>query len=220
VGQILLKLKQHNLDENTIVIFTADNGHELYYSKEGRVLKPYTNMQTGDRFDDFKQKYYSNLGGDIFDGNGGRAGLKRSNLEGGINVPLIIRWPQQIRKGRTSQRLTANYDILPTIAEITGYSKKYKSDGISFYNELIGESDKDEHNFVVYSSFLGPTLITNDGWKLRSYLKKDAFELYFLFDDYREETDLSEKFPGKFEELKNKLLEACDGNFKNGLFSF
>jgi len=85
---------------------------------------------------------------------------------------------------------------------------------------LIGVSDKDEHSFVVYSSFLGPTLITNDGWKLRSYLKKDAFELYFLPDDYREETDLSEKFPEKFEELKNKLLKACDGNFKNGLFSF
>lgn len=220
VGQILLKLKEHNLDENTIVIFSADNGHELYYSKEGRVLKPYTNMQTGEPFDDYKQKYYSNLGGDIFDGNGGRAGLKRSNLEGGINVPLIIRWPQQIRKGRTSKRLTANYDILPTIAEITGYSEKYKSDGISFFNELIGVSDKDEHSFVVYSSFLGPTLITNDGWKLRSFLKKDAFELYFLPDDYREETDLSEKFPEKFEELKNKLLEECDGNFKNGLFSF
>lgn len=220
VGQILLKLKETNLDENTIVIFTADNGHEIYYSKEGRVLKPYTNMQTGERFDDYKQKYYSNLGGDIFDGNGGRAGLKRSNLEGGIHVPLIIRWPQQIREGRTSKRLTANYDILPTIAEITGYSAKYKTDGISFYNELIGISDQEEHNFVVYSSFLGPTLITNDGWKLRSYLKKDVFELYFLPDDYREENDLSERFPEKFKALKNTLLEACDGNFKNGLFSF
>lgn len=220
VGQILLKLKEHNLEENTIVIFTADNGHEIYYSKEGKVLKPYTNMQTGERFDDYKKKYYSSLGGDIFDGNGGRAGLKRSNLEGGINVPLIIRWPQRIQKGRTSQRLTANYDILPTIAEITGYAKKYKTDGISFYSELIGENNGNYHDFVVYSSYIGPTLITNDGWKLRTYLPNDVFELYYLPDDFQEETDLSEKFPEKFEELKNKLLEACDGDFKNGLFSF
>ncbi len=218
VGQILLKLKAHNLDENTIVIFTADNGHEIYYSKSGRVLKPYTNMQTGERFDDYKRKYYSDLAGDVFDGNGGRSGLKRSNLEGGINVPLIIKWPKVIQKGRISNRLTANYDILPTLAEITGYSKKYKTDGISFYNEMIGENNQDVHKFVVYSSFLGPTLITENGWKLRTYLKKDAFELYFLPDDFREEKDLSKRFPDKLEELKSKLLEACDGDFKNGFY--
>ena len=220
VGQILLKLKEHNLDENTIVIFTADNGHEIYYSKEGRVLKPYANMKTGKRFDDYKHKYYSNLGGDIFDGNGGRAGLKRSNLEGGISVPLIIRWPQRIQRGRTSQRLTTNYDILPTIAEITGFSKAYKTDGISFYGELIEVKNDIEHEFVVYSSFIGPTLITNDGWKLRTYLTKDVFELYYLPDDPREETDLSGKFPEKLEKLKNNLLKACDGSFTNGLYSF
>ncbi len=220
VGQILLKLKELNLDENTILIFTSDNGHEIYYSQAGRVLKPYTNMQTGERFDDYKRKYYSDLGGDVFDGNGGRAGLKRSNLEGGINVPLIIRWPQKIRKGRISQRLIANYDILSTLSEITGYSKKFKTDGISFYSELLEEGSGLEHDFVVYSSYTGPALITNDGWKLRTFLSQDVFELYFLPDDNREVMDLSEEFPEKFDELKNKLLEACDGDFRNGLFSY
>lgn len=218
VGQILSKLKEHNLDENTIIIFTADNGHEIYYSKPGRVLKPYTNMKSGKRFDDYERKYYSDLAGDVFDGNGGRAGLKRSNLQGGINVPLIVRWPQEIPKGSVSKRLVANYDMLPTIATITGYSEKYKSDGISFYNELIGESDNDEHNFAVYSSYTGPTLITNDGWKLRTYLKKEAFELYFLPNDFREEKDLSKEYPDKFTEFKRNLLIACDGDFDNGLY--
>lgn len=219
IGQILSKLKEHNLDDNTIVIFTADNGHEIYYSKAGRILKPYTNSQTGERFDDYERKYYSDLAGDVFDGNGGRAGLKRSNLEGGINVPLIIKWPQKIKKGRISKRLIANYDILPTIAEITGYSEKYKTDGASFYKELIEDENHEEHEFVVYSSFVGPTLITNDGWKLRTYLNKDAFELYFLPKDFREEKDLSKKFPDKMKELRSKLLEACDGDFYNGLYS-
>ncbi len=220
VGQILLKLKEHDLDKNTIVIFTADNGHEIYYSQRGRILKPYTNMETGERFDNYKRKYYSELAHDIFDGNGGRAGLKRSNLEGGIHVPLFVRWPGKIPKAKVSDRLVANYDILPTLADITGYSGKLKSDGISFYKELIGETAEEEHNYVVYSSFLGPTLINSDGWKIRAYLPKNVFELYYLPDDFREETDLKEKFPKKFKELKDKLLNACDGNFKNGLFSY
>lgn len=220
VGQILDKLKAHNLEENTIVIFTADNGHEIYYAQDGRVLKPYTNMQTGERFDDYYRKYYSNLAGDVFDGNGGRAGMKRSNLEGGINVPLIIKWPNKIRKGRTSQRLTANYDILATIADITGYSEPFYTDGLSFYNELLEEETDINHDFVVYSSFKGPTLVTNDGWKLRTYLPQNAFELYYLPDDFREETDFSEKFSEKFAALKNKLLEACEGNFEHGHFTY
>jgi hypothetical protein len=83
---------------------------------------------------------------------------------------------------------------------------------------LIAKKPKAKHEFVVYSSFTGPSLVCNDGWKLRSYLSKNVFELYYLPNDFREETNLSAKFPVKFEELKNKLLDACEGNFKNGLF--
>lgn len=220
VGQILDKLKALNLEENTIVIFTADNGHEIYYAQDGRTLKPYTNMQTGERFDDYYRKYYSNLAGDVFDGNGGRAGMKRSNLEGGINVPLIIKWPNKIRAGRTSQRLTANYDILATIADITGYSEPFKTDGLSFYQELLGKASETQHEFVVYSSFKGPTLVTNEGWKLRTFLPQNAFELYYLPDDFREENNLSEKYPDKFADLKAKLLEACEGDFEHGHFTY
>ena len=218
VGQILEKVKKLGIDDNTIIIFTSDNGHEIYYSKEGRIQKPYANIETGERFDDYKSKFYSKAGGDVFNGNGGRAGLKRSNLQGGINVPLIIKWPQKINKGRNSKRLVANYDIFPTIAEITGFSKTFESDGISFYKELIEENNDNEHEFIVYSSFTGPTLITDDGWKIRTHLEKDAFELYYLPDDFREENNLSEKYPKKLKNLKRKLLEACDGDFNNGLY--
>ncbi|MFC2132418.1 arylsulfatase [Bacteroidota bacterium] len=219
VGQILQKLKELDIDDNTIVIFTSDNGHEIYYAQKDRILKPYTNMKTGVVFDNLENKYYSELAGDVFDGNGGRAGLKRSNLQGGIEVPLIIRWPKNIPPGKISKRLVANYDILPTIAEITGFSGTINTDGISFFDELTEKNNEIGHEFVVYSSFLGPTLITNDGWKIRTYLKKNSFELYYLHDDYREEHDLAEKYPEKLKELKNKLLEACDGNFNNGHYS-
>ena len=218
VGQIMDELKRLKLDDNTIVIFTSDNGHEIYYAQKGRVHKPYTNMKTGERFDDLNRKFYSELGGDIFNGNGGRAGLKRSNLQGGISVPLIIRWPEKIRHGRISNLLVANYDILPTIADATGYSKSFKTDGISFYDELIEENPDNKHEQIVFSSFLGPTLITSDGWKIRSYLSSGVFELYYLPDDYREENELSEKYPEKLNTLKKKLFKACDEDFNNGLF--
>ncbi|WP_268034761.1 arylsulfatase [Algoriphagus sp. PAP.12] len=220
VGQILEKLEELGLDENTIVIFTADNGHEIYYGQKGRTLKPYTNMKTGVRFDDFESKYYSELAGDIFNGNGGRAGMKRSNLEGGINVPLIARWPNHIKPGATSHRLTANYDLLATIADLVGYQQQLETDGVSFSEELKGfGAGSENHDFVVYSSFIGPTLITDDGWKIRTYLPENAFELYNLNDDPREENNLAAKYPEKLLELKDKLLKACDGDFENGHYN-
>ncbi|WP_343329124.1 arylsulfatase [Polaribacter staleyi] len=219
VGEIMHKLKEENIADNTIVIFMSDNGHEIYYGQKGRVQKPYTNMKTGKRFDDLNDKYYSDLGGDVFDGNGGRAGLKRSNLQGGINIPLIFNWPNKIKPGSISNRLVANYDILSTIADITGFDKPVNTDGISFYNELLGNQATKQHDFVVYSSYTGPTLITNDGWKIRSYLKKDVFEIYYLPNDFKEEKNLSQQNPEKLEELKQKLLTACEGDFNNGLYS-
>ncbi len=219
VGQILHKLKDLNIDENTIVIFTSDNGHEIYYAQEGRIIKPYADMKSGVLFDNLKNKYYSEAAGDIFDGNGGRAGLKRSNLQGGIRVPLIVRWPDKIKRGRTSKQLIANYDILPTIAEIADFTGAIKTDGISFYKELLDTPEQVEHKFIVYSSFMGPTLITRDGWKIRTYLNKEVFELYYLPDDFREENDLAEKYPEKLEELTIILLSACDGDLFNGLYT-
>jgi arylsulfatase A-like enzyme len=219
VGQIMQKLKRLNIDDNTVVMFTSDNGHEIYYSQKGRIHKPYTNMLTGEVFDNLENKYYSKSGGDVFDGNGGRAGLKRSNLQGGIQVPLIIRWPGKIQPKRISDLLVANYDILPSIAEIAGYSKPFGTDGISFVPELIEIDAENDHDFIVYSSYYGPTLITNDGWKIRTYLAQDVFELYYVPDDFREENDLSKVYPDKVEELKSQLLKACDGDFRNGLFT-
>ena len=218
VGRIMQELKNLQLDDLTMVIFTSDNGHEIYYEQEGRVHKPYTNMQTGEVFDNLEHKYYSIPAGDVFDGNGGRAGLKRSNLQGGVKVPLIMHWPGVIQPGQVSERLVAAYDFLPTLAEMVGYSGKFRSDGLSFYGELTGEGGKKEHDYIVFSSFTGPALVTSDGWKIRSYLKEDVFELYYLPDDFREENNLAEAKPEKLEELKQLLLLACEGDYGNGFY--
>jgi arylsulfatase A-like enzyme len=219
VGKIILELQKLGIDDKTMVIFTSDNGHEIYYAQEGRIHKPYSNLETGELFDNLERKYYSKAAGDVFDGNGGRAGLKRSNLEGGLQVPLIIRWPARIPPGSISQRLVTAYDFLSTLAEVTGNQGNFASDGLSFYGELIGEKPGNEHEFIVFSSFYGPALISREGWKLRTYLEQEVFELYYLPDDFREETDLAGEYPEKLSELKQKLLEACDGDLMNGYFS-
>jgi len=219
VGRIMKKLKELQIENNTLVIFTSDNGHEIYYAQKDRIHKPYTNMKTGEVFDNYEQKYYSKLAGDVFDGNGGRAGMKRSNLQGGIDVPLIIRWPDKIPRESVSHRLIANYDILATIAELTGYKKALQGDGLSFCSELIDSNPGAEHDFLVFSSFEGPTLITKEGWKIRSIIKKKSFELYDLNEDFREENNLAEKYPDKLKQLKLLLLDACEGDLNNGLYS-
>ena len=58
--------------------------------KKGRCEKPYKNLQTDQLFDDYTDKYYSDLAGDIFNGNAGMAGLKRSNQDGGVHIPLVF----------------------------------------------------------------------------------------------------------------------------------
>lgn len=220
VGQIMAHLKNLKIDDNTLVIFTSDNGHEIYYTQDGRTYKPYKNVNTGVKFDDLKHKFYSHLGGDVFNGNGGRAGLKRSNLQGGIQAPLIARWPAKIKAGRKSDLLVANYDFMATLADVTGFKRMPKTDGISFYSELIGQENNKQHDFVVYASFIGPTIITNDGWKLRTHLPQKAFELYYLPEDFKEENNLVEKFPKKVKALKKEMLKACNGDLENGVFTF
>ncbi|WP_209404379.1 arylsulfatase [Pseudozobellia sp. WGM2] len=219
VGQLMLKVKQLGIDDNTIIIFTADNGHEIYYAQEGRITKPYSNSSTGELFDNLKHKYYSHLSGDVFNGNGGRAGLKRSNLQGGIQVPLIVRWPKRLKRGSVSNKLIANYDLLPTLVEITGFKGKVTVDGLSFYDELVGKRHKKEYRTVVYSSYTGPALITNDGWKIRTDLKENFFELFYLPEDFKEENDLSKQHPQKLQNLKEQLLMACENDLYNGLFT-
>lgn len=218
VGIIMNELKVLGIDDNTMVIFTSDNGHEIYYTKEGRVMKPVRNMKTGEFFDDITTKYYSDLGGDVFDGNDGMAGVKRSNWEGGVRIPLIVRWPGKIKSGVTSNQLVANYDLMATFADLTGFTLPKNKDGVSYLPNLLGNEGK-SHDYVVYSSFMGPALVTKDGWKLRYFAESDIFQLYYLPDDYKEENNIILLNKEKAEQLKKILIEECNGDLDNGWFS-
>jgi arylsulfatase A-like enzyme len=80
VGIIISELRELGLEENTLVVFSSENGHSVYYLQEDRIVRPYRDMRTGEYFDGSYNKYYSDRAGDIFNGNMGLAGLKESNL--------------------------------------------------------------------------------------------------------------------------------------------
>ncbi|WP_111709780.1 sulfatase-like hydrolase/transferase [Lutibacter citreus] len=214
VGQIYKKLEELDILDNTIIIFTGDNGHEIYTRQKGKTEHGRATL-TGGKFNDISTKFYSEVNGDIFDGNDGMAGLKRSNWEGGVRVPLFWYWKGKIKAGSVSNELVANYDLLNTISEITNGKTVLGKDSKSYLNTLFG-GEKSVHDYTVYASKFGPAIVTKNGWKLRSLLRENIFQLYYLPDDYREENVLNEQNPEKVEELKKILLEKCDADFKNG----
>lgn len=216
VGLILDELDRLNLADNTMVIFSSDNGHEVYYRKKGRCPGRIED-KNGRKYDNIDYKFNSDLGGDIFNGNDGMSGLKFSSWEGGTRIPYIIRWPRVIKPNTTTNHMMANYDFMATLADILGVELPSWKDGISYYSILQNkESDQIKHDYIVYGSNEGPALISHDGWKIRYILKANRFQLFNIYDDYREENDLSGKYPEKVKELGEKMLKACDGNFNNG----
>ena len=109
------------------------------------------------------------MSGDVFDGNNGLAGLKYTNWEGGVRVPLIWYWKGQIDAGSQSTQMVSNYDFLNTVAEIAGVKKLKEKDGRSYAKTLFGKKAK-ERDYTVYSSKMGPSLVSKEGWKLRYFL--------------------------------------------------
>lgn len=214
VGRIHKKLDELGILDNTIIVFTGDNGHEVYTLEEGRTATDF-DVKSGEAYDDVKTKFYSETGNDIFDGNDGMAGLKRSNWEGGTRVPLFWYWKGNIKKGQVSNQMVSNYDFLNTLAEIVGLPQRTEKDGISYAKSLFG-GQSEVRGYTPTSSKLGPALVTKDGWKLRYYTKKDIFQLYYLPEDYKEENDLSEKYPEKLETLKAILFKECGNDWENG----
>ncbi len=178
VGEVLQKLKDKGLDENTIVIFTSDNGpHE-----EGGADPTF------------------------FGRDGKLRGLKRQCYEGGIRIPFIVRWPGKVAAGTTNDHQLAFYDIMPTFCDLVGvknYVKKYTNrkkqgpdyfDGISFAPTLLGKDGQKEHDFLYWEFNETDQIGVRMGdWKL--VVKKGTPLLYNLADDIHEDNDISAAHP-------------------------
>lgn len=206
------EVKALGLEDNTIIVFSADNGHEIYYSQKGRCEKPYRNMVTGELFDDFQNKYYSNLSGDVFNGNADMAGLKRSNLEGGIHVPLAYYWKNHLPEGETRNDIVSNYDFLTTMADMLNVKLNSNKDGISYWENLLNNTPIDTARYIIANSNYGPAIIMNNGWKLRRFQDADTYELYNLREDPSETKDAIEENP----EMAAKLFNLLQTQMQQG----
>ena len=216
VGIILDELERLGIDDRTMIIFCSDNGHEVYAKQEGRTTGRNKNLDN-EQFDEITTKFYSETGGDVFNGNDGMGGLKFSSWEGGTRIPYIVRYPGYVPENTESNQMIANYDVMPTLADLIGVNSPNGKDGVSFLPTLFEQSEQQEsREWVVYASRLGPALVTSDGWKCR-YINKDKnFQLYNLKEDYREEHEQSSDYPHLVERLSGWLLKACDGNYQHG----
>ncbi len=184
VGQVVDKLKELGLYDNTIIVFTSDNGPH----------------QEGGADPDF------------FNSNGGLRGYKRDVYEGGIRVPFLVVWPGVVRQGETGF-VCSFWDMMPTFAEMTGEQVKV-TDGISIMPLLRGKGKQKEHDYLYFEfqELGGRQAVRQGDWKLvrlnASQGDASVYELYNLAEDPAEKRDLLADCPEKVKELKQLMQEA------------
>ena len=206
VGILLAELEKLKILDNTIVVFAVDNGHETYYTNGNRCLKSPIRDMDGKKFDAWDYPYRSDRTGDRFDGNDGMSGKKWMNWEGSVRVPLVFRWAGKIDAGKESEQVVANYDLLPTFADLLNIKLPTPKDGVSLLPVLLEKKERlPEQRYVYFSSGEGPAVVDGDGWKLRYNQKMKKYRLHYLPEDYKEERILNEEHPKIFKRLKNQL---------------
>ncbi len=185
VGEIIAKLKELGIYDNTIIIFTSDNGPH----QEGGADPDY------------------------FNSNGPLKGYKRDLYEGGIRVPMIAVWNGKIEAGSETDHISAFWDVFPTLAEITGAKTPEEIDGISFLPTLLGNKEKQKMHEYMYWEFHekgGRKTLRKGDWKLVQYdvfdPEKTRTELYKLSNDVGEENNLAAENP----EMVKELLEIMN----------
>jgi len=183
VGRIMDLIKHHGIDENTIVIFTSDNG-------------PYNGSPTATEF---------------FDSNGIFKGGKRDVYEGGIRIPFIARWPGKITAGRVSDQMLAFWDVMPTLAEIAGLEAPKGIDGISMLPAFLGKKQK-SHEYLYWDyGHVRKTFkqaLRMDNWKGIRIGVENPFELYNLKDDPGETKDVASQHPAIVKKIESLMKDA------------
>ena len=210
VGLILNELKTLGLADNTAVFFTSDNGHELYYGPKPNYKKQL--LSKGNPANLTDKKWRTREHGDIFDGAGGRAGLKRSGYQGGMQCPMIVRWPGKIVAGTETRILSSHYDFMATLADLVGEESPAGKDGVSYLPTLLGHPQAKTHEFIfVNNSFTqmgSSAVITREGYKLvEADRKNNLFQLYNIASDNQERHDLAAQHPEIIDRLKRILKQ-------------
>jgi arylsulfatase A-like enzyme len=177
VGEILELLKAKGLDDDTLVIFTSDNG-------------PHDEGGADPSFFGF---------------NAELRGIKRQTHEGGVRVPFIAWWPGSVASNSVNDHILAFYDVMPTLCELIGvdnYIDRYQNpaldvdhfDGISFAPTLLGDEGQKQHDFLYWEFEETDQVAVRMGdWKMVS--KGGKPHLYNLAEDLHEDNDIASQHP-------------------------
>mgnify|MGYP003615247976 CR=1 FL=1 len=197
VGDVVRKLKELNIDKNTLIVFASDNGPHIEGGNDPA----------------------------FFNSNAGLRGTKRDLYEGGIRTPFIANWPGTISPGSKSKHIGAFWDLLPTFAELAGIKTSDDIDGISIVPTLLRKSNQKQHEFLYWEFHEngGRQAVRFGNWKGVKYTaaeKQDSpIQLYNLLNDRGEKNDLSGQHPDivkKIDEImKREHVENADFPFNN-----
>lgn len=196
VGEVVSKLRELGIYDNTIIMFTSDNGPHM----EGGADPDY------------------------FNSNGPLRGYKRDLYEGGIRVPMIAVWEGKIQAGTETDHPSAFWDVFPTLGEITGATVPEDIDGISFLPTLLGNNEEQKEHEYLYWEFHergGRQAVRKGDWKLVRYNvldpEKITTELYNLSTNLGEENNVAEQHPEIVKELSEIMKNA---RTKSEVFTF
>jgi len=194
VGDVMNLLDSLGIADNTILIFTSDNGPH----KEGGANPDY------------------------FQSYGPYRGIKRDLYEGGIRMPMLIVCPGHVAAGVDNDHIMAFWDMLPTFAEAAGFKGKLHTDGLSFLPTLLGKKGQKEHDFLYWEFHeqKGKQAVRQGRWKaIRLDVGTDnpVTELYDLSTDIHEDHNIASEYP----DVVNRLEKLIDQSHTDSdLFDF
>ena len=184
VGRVLDRLRELGIAENTLVVFSSDNGPH----REG------------------------GHDSDFFDSNGPFRGIKRDLYEGGVRVPTIAWWPGTVAPGSTSAHVAYFGDLMATAAELAWTRPAARTDGISFLPTLLGRTQQQRTHPYLYWEFYerGSMQAVRMGrWKgIRFPMRTGTIELYDLETDPGEQSDLAERHPDIVARIRAAMAES------------
>lgn len=186
VGILVQQLKDLGIYENTLIVFTSDNGATY----NGGTDSPWFNS-----------------GGPLKSEYGWGKGFVN---EGGIRTPMVASWPAKITVGTESEHISAFWDVMPTLCEIAGVDAPEDTDGISFLPALKGEKQTaHEYLYWEFPAYGGQQAVRMGKWKA---IRKDimegnmTLELYNLEKDIQELNDIAENHPDIVKQMEEIML--------------
>jgi arylsulfatase A-like enzyme len=216
VGRVMAVLDELKLAENTVLIFSSDNGGVGGYDREGGLLRDPGAAKSGKKGG---KKGEKESGKESITDNAPLRSGKGSLYEGGTRDPLIVRWPGQVKPGSTCAVPAIHVDLYPTLLELAGTPRpsNYPLDGESLL-PLFRDGKARLNRDAIYQHFPGylgagpgqwrttpvATILAGD-WKLMEFMEDKHVELYNLRDDLGETKNLATAEPAKARDLQARL---------------